>query len=171
MLKLFGSICLFLACTGYGLIRARYYRERPRQLQQLRLALQGLETEIEYAQTPLPVAFVRIASRINGPVAGLCAFVGSELAESSRAVDEIFKTAFTKFDQQLYLTKEDREVICLLAATLGISDRKDQLKHLKLASSNLHQLEQRAAEDRTRLEKMWNYLGPLLGALIVVLLY
>lgn len=47
---------------------AKRYSDRPKQIRQLRFALQSLEAEIMYGQTPLARAADQIASQVGPPV-------------------------------------------------------------------------------------------------------
>lgn len=51
-----------------------------------------------------------------------------------------------------------------------MSDREDQLKHLKLAQQQLLAEESGARDDQARYEKLSRALGILLAALVVILI-
>ena len=53
MFKLIGAILIIVATTWTGFEAARHLSERPKQLRQLKSALQSLEAEIMYGHTPL----------------------------------------------------------------------------------------------------------------------
>ena len=53
MVKLLGAIFIILATTWTGFEAAKHLSERPKQLRQLKSALQSLEAEIMYGHTPL----------------------------------------------------------------------------------------------------------------------
>lgn len=71
MLKLLGAVFIVVATTWTGFEMAKIYTERPRQIRQLRAALQSLEAEIMYGHTPLHTASQQIAKQLAQPVSTL----------------------------------------------------------------------------------------------------
>ena len=69
------------------------------------------------------------------------------------------------------MKQAEQEVVLQLGSVLGVTDRSDQIKHLRLAISQLQAEETESREDQRRYEKMWKSLGVLIGALIVILMY
>jgi stage III sporulation protein AB len=67
--------------------------------------------------------------------------------------------------------KNEKDIMLLLGASLGVSDREDQLRYLRLAIAQLQAEEENAIEEQKRYEKMWRSLGVLAGALIVIVMY
>jgi stage III sporulation protein AB len=57
-----------------------------------------------------------------------------------------------------------------LGSILGMSDKDDQLKHLRLAAVQLKAEEDAARDDQAKYEKMSRSLGLLLAALVVILM-
>ncbi len=68
-MKLIGAIFILLATTGIGFEYARRLSERPRQLRQLKVAIQSLEAEMLYGLTPLAEASEHLAKQISAPLA------------------------------------------------------------------------------------------------------
>lgn len=62
-------------------------------------------------------------------------------------------------------------VILRSLASLGISDRTDQVKHLHLAMEQIKSENARAEEEAARNVKLWSHLGFLGGLLVVLILY
>lgn len=171
MLKLFGALLILFAGTMLGFQQAARFAARPRQLRQTAHALQRLETEIGYGHTPLPEALSRTAAFIPDPLnrmlmlasEGLASDEGLSFRESwERAVREIWGATAMRASEQAVLIR--------LGSTLGISDREDQLKHLKLALIQLKAEEDSAREDQARYETMWKSLGVLIAVLLVILM-
>ncbi|MNW14896.1 stage III sporulation protein SpoAB [compost metagenome] len=69
------------------------------------------------------------------------------------------------------MKRTEREAFGQLGPILGISDRADQAKHLRLAVHVLQAEETAAAEEYRRYGAMWRSLGLLAGVLIVILMY
>jgi stage III sporulation protein AB len=64
----------------------------------------------------------------------------------------------------------EKAALIRLGSSLGISDREDQVKHLRLAMQQLKAEEDAARDDQERYEKLCKSLGVLVAALIVILI-
>ncbi|MGE5652834.1 MAG: stage III sporulation protein SpoIIIAB [Bacillota bacterium] len=166
------AVCLTLASsTMIGWHVAQNYIERPRQLGQLRAALQLLETEISYAATPLPKAMRRVAASQSGPVELLFSQTASVLdARVGYSAREAWSMALQEFFQHSSLLVRDREILEQFGQNLGSSDRSDQLKHLRLVMVRLEQEEQQGQLDEQRNVRLWRYAGFLVGLMVVIVL-
>lgn len=172
MVKLLGGVLTVLAATLVGFQIAARYAERPKQLRRLISALQVLETEILYGATPLPDACRRIAQRTQAPVGPFFGRVAEYLGDGlGRTAEEAWQAALAELVSESALKPVERDVLRSFGRTLGVSDREDQIKHIRLAIAHLHTEEREARDEQTRNEKMWKYLGALLGLTVVILLY
>ncbi|MFC3768279.1 stage III sporulation protein SpoIIIAB [Paenibacillus sp. GCM10012303] len=172
MVKLLGAVLILAAATLYGFARASVYARRPRQIRQLIHALQRLETEMTYGFTPLPEALLRIADQLEPQIAALFRSAAEPLStQSGITAGESFRDALNVCWKQTALSSNEREILSQMSYTLGISDRTDQAKHLRLAVTLLQAEEQNAWDEQRRYEKMWKSLGVLAGAFVVILMY
>ena len=64
----------------------------------------------------------------------------------------------------------EKEALLRLGASLGCSDRPDQLKHVRLAMVHLEAEEAAAREEQRKYERMCRSLGVLGAALVVILM-
>ncbi len=166
------AVCLTIgSSTMIGWHVAQNYMERPRQLNQLRSALQLLETEISYAATPLPKALRRVAAAQSGPVEMLFSQTASVLdARVGYSAREAWSISLQEFFQHSSLLARDREILEQFGQNLGSSDRSDQLKHLRLATVRLEQEEQQGQQEQQRNVHLWRYAGFLVGLMVVIVL-
>ncbi|WP_166239148.1 stage III sporulation protein SpoIIIAB [Paenibacillus turpanensis] len=171
MLKLVGAVLIMSAATLYGFQRASRYGKRPVQIRQLIHALQLLETEIVYGYTPLPTALTRIAAQTPAPLERLFRKTAELMREPGAVTADCWEQAVKETWSDTAMEKAEREIAQRLGANLGLTDRQDQVKHIRLASSQLRSEEETAREDQRRYEKMWRTLGVLMGALVVILMY
>ncbi|WNQ09403.1 stage III sporulation protein SpoIIIAB [Paenibacillus aurantius] len=172
MLKLIGALFVLFAGTMLGFYQAGQLARRPRQIRQLILALQRLETEILYGFSPLPEALQTVSRPLASPLSELFRQASDSMEERSGAsAEESWNGAVSRTWGQTSMKGNEQEVMKQLGHTLGISDREDQIKHIRLAVSHLQAEEQTAAEEQKRFEKMWKSLGVLAAALIVLLMY
>lgn len=171
VVKLWGGLMVLAAAGGFGYMVAESYARRPRELRQLIGSLQLLETEINYAATPLGEAMPRLASASGPPLDALFRRCRELLLEGGGiTAGEAWRRSLEEVYERTSLQERDREILLSLGFSLGASDRADQLKHLRLAMSQLAVEEERAREEAARNVRMFRYLG-LLGGLALWLLF
>lgn len=171
MVKLLGAVLILFAGTMIGFHQASRFTERPRQLRQLAHALQRLETEISYGFTPLDEALRRASTTLAEPTAGMLADVAERLSgEGEQTFRACWEAALVTHWPRTSMRRGEHDVMLQLGTSLGISDREDQMKHLRLALLQLQSEEEAAREDQFRYEKMCKSLGILAAALLVILM-
>lgn len=171
-MKLLGAVLLFFVCTMMGFWKARQYVKRSEELRQLRGSLSALETEITYGATPLHLACQQIGEREPGAVGRFFTHFAKQLSQSEgRATFECWQQALFDMKSELSLREQDRTILIRLGNKLGLSDKRDQLHHLRLAQTTLEAEEAHAIRERDKYEKMYRNLGVLAGALLVILMY
>ncbi|MBO8137305.1 MAG: stage III sporulation protein AB [Desulfotomaculum sp.] len=171
MLKLIGAALILCACACTGFSVARDYRRRPVELRLLQSALQMLETEISYGATPLPDALEQVGKRCESTVSSLFMITSQNLLKGEGiTAGEAWEEALKKFHRKSSLKTSDLEVLRVLGSSLGISDREDQVKHLRLAREQLKIEAAKAEEEAAKNVKLYNYLG-FLGGLTIILIF
>lgn len=172
MIKLLGALCILFAGTLLGFYQALQLSRRPSQIRQLIQALQRLETEVMYGFTPLPDAFRAISKPLSAPLAKLFQLAADQLiGNKGFTTQESLQYAVSECWKHTSMKQSERDVVEQLGYSLGITDREDQIKHLRLAISHLHAEEATACDEQKRFEKMWKSLGLLSAALVVLLMY
>jgi stage III sporulation protein AB len=174
MLKFTGILLILFAGTMIGFVQASRFAARPRQIRQLLHALQRLETEISYGQTPLPEALLRISSLVTQPLALLFFTISQSLqsgsSTSGETVRECWERAVAEHWPATAMKNTEKDALLRLGSTLGGSGREDQLKHIRLAMIQLQVEESSARDDQQRYEKLSRSLGMLGAALVVILM-
>jgi stage III sporulation protein AB len=172
MVKFIGAVFIIIAAALFGFIQALHYARRPRQIRGLIGALQRMETEMTYALTPLPELLASLAKQTVEPMADLYRKISEQLfGTSGLSTREIWQREVKETWKGTSMKLPEQEVMLQLGHVLGLSDRSDQVKHLRLAVSQLQAEEADAREDQRKYEKMWKSLGVLIGGLIVILMY
>ena len=172
VLKLLGAVLVLLSGTLAGFYQARQFASRPRQIRELILSLQRLETEISYGYTPLPEALARIGDGLKDPLGALFRDAASRMSpEHATTAQDSIRSALQTHWKQTSMKRAERDILEQLGGVLGTSDRQDQLKHISLAAGQLKLEETAAREDQAKYEKMSKSLGLLLGALIVIMIF
>jgi stage III sporulation protein AB len=171
LLKLIGASLILFAGTLIGFLQAARFADRPKQIRQLASALQRLETEIVFGRTPLPDALAHTAANAGQPVGSLFRAVADELsATDGRSFQECWDAAMRRVWPTTSMRAPELTVTLRLGSILGMSDKEDQLKHLRLAAVQLKAEEDAARDDQAKYEKMSRSLGLLLAALVVILM-
>ncbi len=170
MLRLVGAATIIIACGMVGIIISRSYLMRPRFLYDLSVALQLLETEIDYSRTNLAEACFNIAQQVKQPVSQFLTYF-SEALETNEGIsaEEAWNIALVVLVDAGFL-QQDVEAIKYLGTVLGRSDAPDQLKHIATLQKRIQLMAQNAETDRDKNVRLWNYLGFCIGALVVLLL-
>ncbi len=172
MIKIFGACLVLIATSWMGFEIARSYRERPKEIRQLRSALSILETEIGYGVRPLTVACQEVSLRTRGAISKLFASCAENLKQMDGASTyECFQKAIDQEWKHTAMKNPEKRILLNFSNTLGISDREDQLHHLAMAKTNLEVEEKKAQDEQMQYEKMCKTIGVLSGALIVLLIY
>ncbi len=172
MLKLVGAALVVIASGLGGIAVAANYSRRPKELRSIRSALQMLETEIAYGSTHLPEAMSMVASRCDSSIAPIFIRAASELTSMTGATAaEAWEVSLSSFSPGSALKQQDISILRNFGSSLGISDREDQIKHLRLASEQIGMENAAAEEEAVRNVKLWSYLGFLCGLMIVLVLY
>lgn len=172
MLRLVGFLAIIACSAMAGNLVAASYGARTRQLSQVRTGLHLLESEIAYALGALPGALERIASGLAVPVRRFFERTAQSLRSGEGlSPGEAWETALRDVFPQTALVVGDLDVLLALSSHLGLTDRDDQRRHLRLAGDRLAVRETEARDEQRASEKMWRYLGVLGGlALGIVLL-
>ena len=159
-----------LATTWAGFESAKKLSLRTSQLRQLKVAMQSLEAEIMFGQTPLSEAAEKLSRQLSGP---LSEFLG-DFSEALRAGSSTAKTAWDaslkKIWPELALKQGEFEILSQFGETLGKSDRHHQQKQIMLTMAHLEREEKDALDRQGKYEKMMKSLGFLSGLLVIILL-
>lgn len=169
-MKILGAIFIILATTWTGFEVARQYTERPRQLRQLKTALQSLEAEIMYGHLPLKQAAEHLAKQMTKPLSLLFEKFSSKLEIGETSVKTAWEESLFEVWKLTALKQGELEVLKQFGETLGQHDRISQQKHILLALAHLDREENDARENQARYEKMVKSLGLLAGLLLAILL-
>ncbi|MDP5275673.1 stage III sporulation protein SpoIIIAB [Chengkuizengella axinellae] len=171
MLNLIGAIFIIFSGTMIGFYQANQYINRPKQIRHMIHALQRLETEIHYGFTPLPDALEKISNIIPDPIGTIFYQIKQQLVDHIGAtVIDTWQEVFSRNWRKTAFKNVEKEMILQVGSSLGISDREDQIKHLRLAITQLQSEEEMAKDEQNRYAKMWRSLGMLIGVLVVIIM-
>ncbi|MGE7601264.1 stage III sporulation protein SpoIIIAB [Peribacillus sp. NPDC097675] len=170
MFKLIGAVIIILATTWSGFEAAKKLSLRPRQLRQLKVAMQSLEAEIMYGQTPLKEASQKLSKQMPKPLSVFFETFAKRLNSGETTVKEAWDDSLKRIWQSLALKQGEFEILSQFGETLGKSDRYQQQKQIMLTMAHLEREEGDALERQNKYEKMMKSLGFLSGLLLIILL-
>ena len=152
LLKIVGSLIVFISSSLLGYMYSRKCSERPKDLRTLQGLLQMFENEISFLSNVLTKAFLKIY-RCND--SGVSAFFGHtvEILNSDAGINA--RDAWTKAVREninkTALNSEDEEILISFGKLLGSSDVEGQIKNIRLTLNQL-----KMQEERRRTEKKMN---------------
>jgi len=170
MMKIIGAIFIIIATTWAGFEVARHLNERPRQLRQLKSALQSLEAEIMYGHTPLHEAARRLSTQFTKPISTFFASFGKRLTNSETTVKDAWEESLKEVWKLTAFKQGEFEIMKQFGETLGRHDRHSQQKQIRLTLAHLEREEADAYDRQAKYEKMVKSLGFLSGLLLIILL-
>ena len=167
-IKLIGSVCVMIACGGYGFYMACQQVSKIRQLENLIKAIHQMKCELQFHHTSLPQLCRSCVKYIDGDVFRVFSLLEKELEDQvvpnacqcMRVVVE--KVGLT--DTAIGLILQD------LGNNLGTFDLDGQLLSLERIQERCeHDLEHLLKEKASRI-RSYQTLGLCAGAAIVILL-
>lgn len=170
MIKIIGAAIIMLATTWAGFEASRKISARPRQLRQLKVALQSLEAEIMYTHTPLKEAAQKLQKQLPKPLNQLFAAFAIQLDLGETTVKEAWDESLKQVWGFLALKQGEYEILSQFGEMLGKSDKYHQQKQILLTLAHLEREESEAIDLQGKYEKMMKSLGFLSGLLLIILL-
>jgi stage III sporulation protein AB len=170
MIKIIGAIFIICATTWTGFEASRHLSERPKQLRQLKSALQSLEAEIMYGHTPLHEAARRLSAQLTKPLSWFFETFANKLTSTETTVKDAWEESLSEVWKMTALKQGEYEIMKQFGETLGRHDRVSQQKQIMLALTHLEREEADAYERQSKYEKMVKSLGFLSGLLLIILL-
>ncbi|KKK33230.1 stage III sporulation protein SpoAB [Mesobacillus campisalis] len=170
MIKLLGAALIITATTWTGIEASRHFSERPRQLRQLKSALQALEAEIMFGHAPLHEASRKIGNQLTEPVSSIFATFANKLESAETTAGAAWEESLKLTWKDTALRRGEFEILKQFGETLGRHDRYSQQKQIILTMTHLEREEADACDRQLKYEKMVKSLGFLSGLLLIILL-
>ncbi|MFC0522652.1 stage III sporulation protein SpoIIIAB [Pontibacillus salicampi] len=168
-MKWIGAIILLCATTWGGFEFARRLTERPKQIRQLKNAMQVLEAEILYGQSPVTVACEKVSQQIPAPMSWFFKEFSDALKQPSASLYDVWEEKLNHYWAMSSLGEGEKEIMRQFGQTLGQHDFAGQQKHIRLALSHLERELEESQEQQQRYSNMVKSLGFLTGLLIILL--
>ena len=157
---------IFMSVSYIGLALASRYKNRVRDLKNIRNILNIIETKIKYTYEPLPQIFLEISQEFTGGISEL--FKTSVEQMKSVSAGEAWKYALERSNTSL--NSEDLEILKKLENLLGKTNAEGQLSEIKLMNNFIDIQIKKSEEEQNKNEKMYKNLGVIVGLAIVIIL-
>jgi stage III sporulation protein AB len=165
-----GALLLIITTTWLGFDWSNRLSNRPKQIRQIKNALQILEAEIVYSQLPLREAFINISRQIPEPTRSFFEEIGQSLQDKNIDFYIVWKEKVDVLIKNSSLAANEKEILYQFGRTIGQHDFYQQQKHIQLTLSHLERELEDAREEQYKYSKMAKSLGFLAGLFIVLLL-
>ena len=170
-MRFWSAALLVISCGMMGLIIASSYHQRVKNLRQLALFIQLLESEIHFVQTTLPDILKKVGSQFSGPFRRFLQSLKKGLQEGSGDSFADIWIESTGILEAIGFPSQVVEDLRGFSIVLGSSDVAEQEKHLTLLLKRVEQSLEEAQAERNKQTKLWQYLGFCIGLLLVLLLF
>ena len=170
MIKLLGAVLIVFSTTWVGWDMAKRLVARPKQIRDIRAALQILEAEIMYGHMPLREAVLKLAKQIPAPISSGFTLFADNLNGENQTVTNAWRKSMEEMRKWTELEEKELEILLQFGETLGKHDRDTQQKQIQLTLTHLEREELMALDKQSKYDKMVKSLGFFSGLLIAILL-
>lgn len=172
MLKLLGIICILSGSTGLGLSFARELDLRIQELSQIQQLMLLLRGEIRYMHQPLPEAFLHLSGNAPAPFREFFSHMAEDLQQrNGQTAEEIWKRNLKQYFWGLHLNRQEMKDLEKLGGMLGYLDVEMQVNALDYYLEQLRLSVCHAQEAAKSRRKLYQYMGVLGGAALVILVF
>jgi len=167
-IKWVGAILVVAGCGGCGFAMAAAKRREEQELRQLIRALEYMECELQYHQTPLP-QLCRMASASSG------GSIGSFLLKLGESLDQNIKPDALScmellLDEHTKLSPSIRRVLRTLGECMGCFDLPGQLRGFQSVRKESLRLTEELERNRDSRLRSYQTLGLCAGAALAIIL-
>ncbi len=165
-LKYVVLLLAFFVTTFLGLAIANTYRNRVRDLKDIRNILNIIKTKIEYTYEPLPQIFSEISKTPNQGIATIFKTAKEKMQELSAGEAWIFALE----NSSTNMKKEDLDILKKLENLLGKTNVEGQISEIELIKNFIDVQIKKAEIEQNKNEKLYRNLGVIGGIAIVIVL-
>lgn len=172
MLKMLGMFCILSGSTGFGLVCARELELRILELLQLQQMMLLLRGEIRYMHQPLPEAFSHLSGTASAPFGEFFRHTAQDLRQrNGQSAEEIWKKNLKTYFSGLHIGRQEQKDLEKLGGMLGCLDVEMQVNVLDYYLEQLKLSVGQARESAEKRRKLYQYMGVLGGAALVIMIF
>jgi len=165
--KLLLLALIIVTCSLIGFFLAKQYKDRLKELKDIRLAMNILETKMKLTKEPIAHIFEEISYKLeteNTANLFLKASDHMEYTTASNAWEEALQTVKTS------LNKEDLDMLRTFGKMIGKTDLEGQIKEIELTNILLEQQAEDARIKKQKNGRMYQSLGVISGLALCIIL-
>lgn len=147
-------IFIFGTTSFIGILIAKRYSNRVKELQEIKNALAMFEAKVKFTYEPIPEIFKEISNKFNENIGQI--FKNSSNKMLTKPADVAWCEAIDESNNNM--NKEDKEVLKGLSKLLGKTDINGQITEIKLVSNFLNTQIEIAQKEKEKNEKMYKTL-------------
>lgn len=164
IIKIISLIGIFSICSYIGIIKAKTYESRVRELNKFQNALIMFKSKIEFTYEPLKNIFEEISKVI---------YYNNEniFKETIKSEENIYDSWCEAVDKNANeLLNDDKEIIKMMGKLLGKTDIKGQISEIELTKSLIEKQIEKAEIEKDKNVKLYKTMGIVLGLGICIIL-
>lgn len=166
ILKYLLLIIIFSLSTAIGLVIAKIYENRVKELREFKNMLNIMKTKIKFTYEPLVEIFKHISQENTTPIERIFRKMSHQI--TYKQANEVWTNCIQEAD--LSLKQEDKDIIKKLGKLLGKTDVEGQISEIEMTQNFLDTQIVKAEEDRKKNQKMYKTLGVVMGLVFVIIL-
>ncbi len=168
IIKWTSLVLIFILANLIGSIGAKKYVNREKELKELKIAINILESKIRFTYEPLKEIFFQISRTLKTNIKVIFTQAG-EYIENGKTY-EIWNKSINEAEKMLNLTVEDLDILKDMGKMLGKTDVEGQIAQIKITSNFLDKQIEKAEEEKRKNEKLCKSLGAITGLIITIIL-
>ena len=166
MFKILGAAFILISSIFISKSITEPLKRRAESLKSFERLLILLESEINYANNPLDVAFKNISQSVK--LGGFLPFIVSTL--NTDGIKTSWQKGIKNFKKELTLSDGDTKVLLSFASQLGSTDRDNQIKNIRYTLKLLESFIGEADENFRTLSKLYRNISLYTGIGAIILL-
>ena len=166
IIKVIILFMIFISSTFIGILIAKTYKNRVIDLEEMKNALNMLETKMKFTYDPIPEIFKEISRSAKQGISDIF------LKASENMKVQVAGTAWNMAldSSKTNMKDEDVEVLKRLNKLLGKTDIDGQISEIKLTNSFLEKQIEKSIKEQEKNEKLYKTLGMIIGLTVVIIL-
>ena len=137
MLRLFGSILILLACTGFGFSKSQDMQKHLEQLEEIKKLFYLLRSELQYTRAPFAEVFEKIGRKSSEPFRKWLLTLSKRLRE--KTIGSFWEIWIASIDAEL--SEEHLKTSFFRGNHKGCFLKQDELEELRSVGKNFEYME------------------------------
>ncbi len=166
ILKYILLLFIFSLSTAIGLLIAKMYENRVKELKEFKNILNIMKTKIKFTYEPLAEIFKQIAKENSSNIEKIFGKMINKI--NYETTEEVWTSCIQESD--ISINQEDKDILKRLGKLLGQTDVEGQISEIEVTQNFLDMQIEKAEEDKKKNQKMYKTLGIIAGLVFVIIL-